>query len=309
MSKVLVAIDKSGSFRVHLSITTDMCREAARIHETTPVASAGLGRVLTGTALMSSMLGEPDNRLTVQFKGDGPARQIMACADGNGNVKGYIANPNVDLPLNNGKLDVGGSLGIGELTVIRDMGLGEPYSGTIALVSGEIAEDLAAYYFISEQQNTSVALGVKVGEDMNILVSAGMFVQMLPGFDEGAVDALEKILGDMPPITTVAEEAQLRSAGKSEEGVLEDMLGSIFNSLPEEYSLEKLDTKDVRWHCDCSRDRMKGALATINPQDLREIIDEDGKAELSCNFCRSRYEFDKEELETIYSFMQRGESI
>ena len=190
MSKVLIAMDKSGSFRVHLTITTDMCREASQIHQTTPVATAGLGRVLTGTALMSTMLGEPDNKLTVQFKGDGPARQILACADGNGNIKGYIADPNVDLPLKNGKLDVGGSLGIGELTVIRDLGMGEPYSGTIALVSGEIAEDLAAYYFISEQMNTSVALGVKVGEDLNVVAAGGIFVQMLPDAQEGAVDAL-----------------------------------------------------------------------------------------------------------------------
>ena len=303
MSKVLIAMDKSGSFRVHLTITTDMCREAAHIHNTTPVATAGLGRVLTGTALMSTMLGEPDNKLTVQFKGDGPARQILACANGNGDIKGYIADPNVDLPLKNGKLDVGGSLGIGELTVIRDMGLGEPYSGTIALVSGEIAEDLAAYYFISEQMNTSVALGVKVGEDLDVLVAAGMFVQMLPGAEEGAVDALEKLLGEMEPITMVAEKALLRSAGKTEEGVLEEMLAGIFESLPEEYALHIVGSRDVRWRCDCSRERMKNALATIGRDDLREIIDEDGRAELCCNFCDTKYEFGREELEEIYERM------
>lgn len=303
MGKVLIAMDKSGSFRVHLTITTDMCREASHIHDTTPVATAGLGRVLTGTALMSSMLGEPDNKLTVQFKGDGPAKQILACADGNGNVKGYIADPNVDLPLKNGKLDVGGSLGIGELTVIRDLGLGEPYSGTIALVSGEIAEDLAAYYFISEQMNTSVALGVKVGEDLEVMVAGGMFVQMLPGAQDGAVDALEKLLGEMPPITTSAEKAILRSAGKSEEGVLEIMLNDIFSELPEEYELQIMGSKDVRWNCDCSRERMKSALATLGKNDLRQIIDEDGQAELCCNFCNTKYRFDRKELEEIYEKM------
>lgn len=303
MSKVLIAMDRSGSFRVHLTITTDMCREAAHIHNTTPVATAGLGRVLTGTALMSTMLGEPDNKLTVQFKGDGPAKQILACADGNGNIKGYIADPNVDLPLKNGKLDIGGSLGIGELTVIRDIGLGEPYSGTIALVSGEIAEDLAAYYFISEQMNTSVALGVKVGEYLDVLVAAGMFVQMLPGAKEGAVDALEKLLGEMKPITTIAEEALLRSAGKTEEGVLEEMLAGIFESLPEEYKVTVAGGRDVRWRCDCSRERMKNALATIGKDDLREIIDEDGRAELCCNFCNSKYQFEREELEEIFERM------
>lgn len=303
MSKVLIAMDKSGSFRVHVTITTELCREAAKIHETTPVATAGLGRVLTGTALMSTMLGEPDNKLTVMFKGDGPARQILACANGNGDIKGYIANPNVDLPLNNGKLDVGGSLGIGELTVIRDMGMGEPYSGTIALVSGEIAEDLAAYYFISEQMNTSVALGVKVGEDLDVLVSAGMFVQMLPGAQEGAVDELEKLLGDMPPITTVVEQTLVRSAGLTEEGILEEMLKLIFGGLSDDYALEVKGSRDVRWQCDCSRDRMKNALATIGKDDLREIIDEDGQAELSCNFCNSKYKFEKNELEEIFEKM------
>lgn len=303
MSKVLIAMDKSGSFRVHVTITTELCREAAKIHETTPVATAGLGRVLTGTALMSTMLGEPDNKLTVMFKGDGPARQILACANGNGDIKGYIANPNVDLPLNNGKLDVGGSLGIGELTVIRDMGMGEPYSGTIALVSGEIAEDLAAYYFISEQMNTSVALGVKVGEDLDVLVAAGMFVQMLPGAQEGAVDELEKLLGDMPPITTVAEQTLVRSAGLTEEGILEEMLKLIFGGLSDDYALEVKGSRDVRWQCDCSRDRMKNALATIGKDDLREIIDEDGQAELSCNFCNSKYKFEKNELEEIFEKM------
>ena len=303
MSKVLIAMDKSGSFRVHLTITTDMCREASQIHQTTPVATAGLGRVLTGTALMSTMLGEPDNKLTVQFKGDGPARQILACADGNGNIKGYIADPNVDLPLKNGKLDVGGSLGIGELTVIRDLGMGEPYSGTIALVSGEIAEDLAAYYFISEQMNTSVALGVKVGEDLDVAAAGGIFVQMLPDAQEGAVDALEKLLGEMSPVTTSVEKAILKSAGKTEEGVLMTMMDDVFADLPEEYALEIKGTKDVRWKCDCSRQRMMSALATIGKADLREIIEEDGQAELRCNFCNSKYTFDRKELEEIFKKM------
>ena len=166
MSKAIIALDKSKSYRVYLTISTDMVQEAAGIHETTPLASAGLGRVLTAAGLMGIMLKNDEDKLTLNFRGDGPAGQILATAYGSGAVKGYIADPYIELPLNEkGKLDVGGSLGIGELTVIKDLGLKEPYVGTVALVNGEIAEDLTAYFYISEQQNTSVALGVKVERD------------------------------------------------------------------------------------------------------------------------------------------------
>ena len=172
MSKVITAMDKSGSFSISLAITTDMVEEARRIHETTPLATAALGRVLTGAGLMALLLKSKENKLTVQFKGDGPAKQILATAYGDGRVKGYISNPAVDLPLrSDNHLDVGGAVGIGELTVIKDLGLKEPYIGKIALVSGEIADDLTAYYYISEQQNTSVALGVKIAKDLSVPVS------------------------------------------------------------------------------------------------------------------------------------------
>ena len=158
MSKAMIAVDKSGSYRVYVAVTTDLVEEAVSIHDTTPVASAALGRVLTAAGLMGIMLKSDEDKLTVNFKGNGQARQILATAHGDGTVKGYIANPYVDLPLKeNGKLDVGGALGEGELTVIKDLGLKEPYMGTIALVSGEIADDLTAYFYISEQQNSSVA--------------------------------------------------------------------------------------------------------------------------------------------------------
>ena len=180
MKNVITAIDKSGSYRVYLAITTEMVEEARKIHDTTPLASAGLGRVLTGAGLMGLDMKNPTDKLTVIFKGEGPAEQILAPAGRNGNVKGYIANPACDLPLNDrGKLDVGGSLGIGNLTVIKDLGLKEPYVGTIALVDGEIADDLTAYYYISEQQNTAISLGVKVDTDWSIKAAGGMFIQML----------------------------------------------------------------------------------------------------------------------------------
>lgn len=304
MSKVLIAIDKSRSYRVYITITTDMVQEAVRIHDTTPVASAGLGRVLTAAGLMGIMMKNPQDKLTVNFKGDGQAKQILATAYGDGRVKGYIANPYVDLPLKeNGKLDVGGALGIGDLTVIKDLGLKEPYVGTIALVSGEIADDLTAYFFISEQQNSSVALGVKVERDLSIGAAGGMIIQMLPDAQEGAVDALEEMIAEMEPITTLISRVQQQSAGKSEAGMVQALMDEIFCSISDEYRPEALEFRDIQWNCDCSRERLEQVLMTIGKNDLKQIIEEDGEAELQCHFCLKKYHFDKEELTAILENM------
>ena len=297
MRNVISGIDKSGSYRFYLAITTDMVEEARQIHDTTPLASAGLGRVLTGAGLMGLGMKNESDKLTVIFKGDGPAEQILATATQDGRVKGYIANPSCDLPLNDrGKLDVGGSLGVGNLTVIKDLGLKEPYVGTIALVDGEIADDLTAYYYISEQQNTAISLGVKVDTDWTIKAAGGMFIQMLPGGDEKAVDALEEMLADLPPTTTIVEETVENNKGKSEEGILQAMMDRIFGSMPEAFKTEVLDYGELRWECDCSEPRLEKALMSIGKKDLAEIIEEDGEAELVCQFCLKKYHFDKEHL-------------
>lgn len=332
MNKALIAIDRSKSFRVYLTISTDLVQEAAKIHDTTPLASAGLGRVLTAAGLMGIMLKDDDNKLTLHFKGDGPARQILATAYGDGRVKGYISNPYVDLPLNDqGKLDVGGSLGVGDLTVIKDLGLKEPYTGTIALVDGEIADDLTAYFYISEQQNSSVALGVKVERDLSIGAAGGMIIQMLPDAQEGAVDALEKMIGAMPPLTTLisglsgssdpeidrpAEAASADDSGQPAGETLQAdaenqeaserlaaLLQEIFKDVPEEYQPEILAEREIRWECDCSRERIESALLTIGRRDLTEIIEEDGEAELQCQFCCKKYHFNKDELAAILDRM------
>lgn len=278
-----------------------MTETARQIHGTTPLATAALGRVLTGAGLMGLMLKDEKDKLTVQFKGDGPAREILATAYGDGRVKGYISNPNLDLPLReDGHLDVGGALGIGQLTVIKDLGLKEPYIGRISLVSGEIADDLTAYYYISEQQNSSVALGVKIARDCSVLCSGGMIIQMLPDAQEASVDALEAMLGELEPLTTIIERVILRSAGRSEEGVLQEILNEIFGKMQEAFAPEILEYRQMQWQCDCSEERLEQALATIGKKDLREIIDEDGQAELTCQFCEKKYLFDKEHLERIY---------
>lgn len=300
MSKVITAMDKSGSFRVYLTISTDLVEEAREIHQTSPLASAGLGRVLTGAGLMGLMMKNDSDKLTVLFKGDGPAQQILATANGKGEVKGYIANPDVDLPLKeNGKLDVGGSLGIGQLTVIKDLGLREPYVGKIDLVSGEIAEDLTAYYYISEQQNTAISLGVKVDTDCTIKCAGGLIIQMLPNYEEAAVDALEALLNKMAPITTLIDEVMENGAGKTEAGLVEDLLKKIFKEMPEDYQVIAKETREMHWDCDCSMERLERVLMTIGVKDLKDIIEEDGQAEMVCQFCRKAYHFDKEHLERI----------
>ena len=305
MKNAIIAIDKSKSYRVYIADTTDMVQQAADIHDTTPLATAGLGRVATGAGLMGIMLKNDSEKLTVNFKGDGPAGQILATAYGDGSVKALIANPHVDLPLNeDGKLDVGGSLGIGELTVIKDIGLKEPYIGTIALVDGEIADDLTAYFYISEQQNSSVARGVKVERDLSVGAAGGMIIQMLPDAAEGVVDALEKMLGDMDPMTTIISRVKARSAGLSGRGLLQEIMDEIFKDMPEEFQPEILDTREIKWECDCSRERIEAALATIGSDDLREIIEEDGQAELQCHFCLKKYQFNKDELTEILERLQ-----
>ena len=305
MKNAIIAIDKSKSYRVYIADTTDMVQQAADIHDTTPLATAGLGRVATGAGLMGIMLKNDSEKLTVNFKGDGPAGQILATAYGDSSVKALIANPHVDLPLNeDGKLDVGGSLGIGELTVIKDIGLKEPYIGTIALVDGEIADDLTAYFYISEQQNSSVALGVKVERDLSVGAAGGMIIQMLPDAAEGVVDALEKMLGDMDPMTTIISRVKARSAGLSGRGLLQEIMDEIFKDMPEEFQPEILDTREIKWECDCSRERIEAALATIGSDDLREIIEEDGQAELQCHFCLKKYQFNKDELTEILERLQ-----
>ena len=296
MNKVLTAIDKSGSFRVYLTISTKLVQEAVNIHNTTPVATAALGRVLTSAGMMGLMLKNERDKLTLIFKGDGPARQILATADGKGNVKGYIADPGVDLPLKeNGKLDVGGAIGRGELTVVKDLGLKEPYVGTVSLVSGEIAEDLTSYYYISEQQNTAISLGVKIERDYSVGCAGGMIVQLLPDASEDSVAALEKIIGDMEPITTLIDKVEDSDADER----LRLLSKEIFGRIPEEFAIEELEIKNMDWNCDCSFERLEKILMTIGERDLKEIIEEDGEAELVCQFCLKKYKFDKAHLEKI----------
>lgn len=304
MNKALIGIDKSKTFRVYLAITTDLVEEARQIHDTTPLATAGLGRVLTGAGLMGLLLKNSQDKLTLQFKGDGEVKEILATANGAGEVKGYISNPGVELPLKqNGKLDVGGSLGLGTLTVYKDLGLKEPYVGKIDLATGEIGDDLTAYFFLSEQQSTSVALGVKIDRDGSTLSAGGMILQMLPeapgDLRNAAVDALEAMIKNMKPISDLVEHVTRTGPIASPEVAVDQLMESIFGSMPEEFQVERLEYRDIGWLCDCSQERLEQVLISVGEKSLVEIIEEDGQAELVCHFCRSRYHFDKPHLERL----------
>lgn len=284
---VIRAVAANKNIRVFVAVTTGLVEKARQIHDTTPVATAALGRLLTATAVMGQMLKGEKDKLSIQIKGDGPIKQILTVGDSKGNVKGYVSNPYVDLPLrSDGKLDVGGAVGSGRLIVIKDLGLKEPYIGQLDLISGEIAEDITAYFAYSEQQPSAVALGVLVDRDRTVKAAGGFIIQILPGAEEEIIAQLEKRLNQIPSITQIIEKE-----GDGEE-ILKLVLGG--------FDMEILDKTEVQLVCDCSMDRMEKALISIGRKDLKEIIEEDGQTELLCHFCNSKYHFDKEHLEKLY---------
>ena len=261
-----------GAIRVFAAVTTDLVNEAQRIHHTYPVATAALGRLLTGAAIMGAAgLKNETDSMTVQIKGEGEITNLVAVTDCHSRVRGYVSNPYVDRPLNNkGKLDVGGAIGGGYLSVVRDLGLKEPYVGQIPLVSGEIAEDLTYYYAKSEQIPTSVALGVLVDTEAT---------------EEMAVQ-LEDILKELPPVTTMIKEGM----------TAEDILFRV----TEGFSMV-CENKAVvpEYKCTCSKERMEKALISIGKKELEELIEDQGEAELTCQFCDNKYHFNKKELEDL----------
>lgn len=290
MNNTIIAVDPSGSYRLYLAITTEMVQEAKKIHSASNLAAAALGRVLTAAGLMGLMLGEDDYTLTLQVKGDGPAAEILASADGRGRVKGYIADPDIQLPLKpDGKLDVGGAVGKGTLTVIKDLKMKEPYLGRTNLVSGEIAEDLAHYFLLSEQQPSSVALGVRIGPDLQVQAAGGMILQVLPGAKDACLDALEEQIASLGSLTEHIPRVNSPA----------ELMERILGKMPPQYRPEVLEERHIRWDCDCSTERMEKALISIGEKDLASLIREDRGAELTCQFCLKKYSFDQEELEAL----------
>ncbi|MBE7034124.1 MAG: Hsp33 family molecular chaperone HslO [Ruminococcaceae bacterium] len=284
---IVNAITSNGAIRVVAADTTQLCNRAQEIHKMSPTAAAALGRTLTAAAIMGSMLKSADDSLTIQLNGGGPIGKVVAVGDGNANVKGYVGNPLVDLPLNDkGKLDVGGAIGKdGMLGIIRDLGLKEPYIGQVPLVNGEVAEDLTQYYATSEQLPTAVALGVLVDVDYTIKAAGGFILQVLPGAYDEDIDNVEKTIASISSVT------EMLSNGKKPEDIVEQLLS--------DYEIEYFDNVSTQYKCDCSRERTDRALISLGKDELAKIINEDGKAEITCHFCDNIYKYTKEELEQL----------
>lgn len=277
-------IDEKKSFRVFVASTTHLVEEARRVHNTSPTATAALGRSLTAALVMGITMKNTTDSLTFKIKGDGPIGNIVTVANNSGEVKGYVDNPYVDLPSRiDGKLDVGGIVGKnGQLAIIRDLGLKDPYIGYSNLVSGEIAEDLVHYYYLSEQQPSAINLGVLVDKDISVKAAGGYMLQILPSAEEKDIDKIEKILSNAEPISTLIDK------GLSPEETVEELFG--------EFNIEILEKSELQFKCNCNRERIEKVLLSLGHKELKDIIEEDGKAEIVCHFCNTKYNFSKEEL-------------
>ena len=287
MSDYIVRATAADSAIRAFAITSKEIVETARTnHNTSPTMTAALGRLLTGAAMMGSMMKGEKDLLTLQIQCSGPAKGMTVTADSAGHVKGYAVNPNVDLPPNKiGKLDVGGALELGVLSVIKDMGLKEPYVGQCELQTGEIAEDLTYYFATSEQIPSAVGLGVLIDTDGSVKQAGGFIIQLMPFTSDEVIDRLEKRIGEIDSVTEMLER------GLTPEMILEEILGGL--------GVEFTDTIPAAFCCDCSKERVSRALATISKKDMDDIINDGESIEVKCQFCNTAYKFDIEELKEI----------
>ncbi len=275
------------NIRVFIAITTGMVEEARKIHNTTPVSTAALGRTITAASIMGYMLKGKNDKLTLQIKGSNEIKSIIAVSNVECEVKAYISNPDATIAINEiGKLDVGGAVGKdGKLVVIKDLGLKKPYIGQSNLISGEIAEDLASYFMYSEQQPSVVSLGVSVDEYGRVLSSGGFIIQPLPGVDQETLIKLEETIKNTPNISSLIKK------GLTGEEIIKDVLKG--------FEVEIIDKKETKLICDCNLDRIEKALISMGEKELNDIIEEDEKAEIVCHFCNKTYDFNKEDLEEL----------
>lgn len=286
MDKLVRCISADGTLVMMAAETTDMVERAQQIHETSAVTSAALGRLLTASSLMGSMLKGENESVTLRMNGGGPAGTVMAVSDCWGNARGYVQNPVVEIPLNSkGKLDVAGAIGTdGSLVVIKDLNLKEPYVGQTPIISGEIAEDLTSYYAISEQLPSVCALGVLVNPDLSIKKAGGFIIQLLPTAFDDTIDAVERCITGIPSVT------QMLSDGMTPEEICHRVLS--------EFELEVLDDSYPTYKCNCSKERVEGALISTGIDTLRELEQEE-KTEVNCQFCEKKYVFSGSDITAL----------
>jgi len=290
MDRIIRCITSDGGIMACAIDSTYIVATAQQIHGTSPVATAALGRLLTGASMMGSMLKKESASITLKISGGGPLGALIAIADSNGNCRGCIDHPEVELPLKpNGKLDVGKAVGHnGLLGVMRDFGEGRPYSGQVEIISGEIAEDITSYFATSEQIPTVCALGVLVDKtDVKQVLAGGMLIQTLPGADQAAIDKLEKNINAMDSVTTML------ANGMS----IEEMCQTALKG----FEMEVLDEFKVGYACNCSKERVERAIATLSPEEIISLSDEKGFAEATCEYCKHTYQLSRQELELIAS--------
>lgn len=263
---------------------TDIVNEIEKVHKTSAVVSAGLGRLTIATSLIGYGLKGENDTVTLRMDGNGATGALIAVADSHGNVKSYVSNPVVEIPLNQyGKLDVKGAIGTdGTLSVIKDLGLKEPYTGTIPIVSGEVAEDVASYFATSEQTPTVCALGVLVNPDLTIKRAGGFLIQLLPFASEEVISAIEKNIDGIKPITTMLEE------GQTPEEIALQLLDGLTPNL--------LDEATPTYHCDCSKERVERALVSLGREELTKMAEEQDETEVCCHFCNKKYKFTKDDI-------------
>ena len=282
---IVRATAADGQVRAFAATTRELAEEARKRHGTSPVATAALGRLLTAGSMMGSMMKNDSDMLTLQIRSGGPLGGITVTADSRGNVKGYVLNPDVMLPPKNGKLDVGGAVGAGLLQVIKDMGLKEPYSGQTVLVSSEIAEDLTYYFANSEQIPSSVGLGVLMEKNNTVKCAGGFLIQLMPFAQEETIQKLEENLKSVTAVTKLLED------GDTPEMILERLLGNL--------GLEITDTIETRFYCNCSKERVEAAVASIGKKEIQDMIDEGKDIEVKCHFCNEAYQYTVEDLKRI----------
>lgn len=287
MDQIVRVLAKDAPVKAMAISATGMVERAREIHDTWPVATAALGRLLMAASMMGDMLKEEHGSVTLRVRGGGPLGSLTAVSDSQGNVRGYVQNPAVDVPRKaHAKLDVGAAVGAeGDLTVIKDMGMREPYVGSVQLVGGEIAEDIAAYYVESEQIPTACALGVLIAPDQSVQTAGGYLIQLLPGADEQVISAVERGIAKVGAVSARLDQ------GMGALELLQEVLG--------EFQLEVLETRPVEYRCYCSRERVARALISMGEGELRDLIAEQGQAELTCQFCDKVYDFSKEDLENL----------